>query len=218
MEDEKDIKTDWYVLQVMSGQENKVFEYLDFVCSADPSNVVLPPDGVKKRFHSVFCGLVHGIYELNIPFENVSDVKSGEKKKPGEKKKTKERKLYPGYVLIRMQLKDDNGKWLHENISFVKETKGVITFIGDKTPVSLTPTEADGMMRVRDEAAEGVVKPKVVFNIGEKVIVQKDGFPSIEGVIESIDDERDKLVVLAFMFGRHTPIEADFGQVKRPEE
>lgn len=213
MEEQKDIKTDWYVMQVMSGQENKVFEYLDFVCSADVANVVLPPDGVKKRYHSVFCGMVHGIYELNIPFENVNDPKAG-----GDKKKFKERKLFPGYVLIRMRLKDDDGKWLHENISFVKETKGVIGFIGDKTPVPLTPAEAEGMMKVRTEAAEGVVKPKVVYNVGETVIIQKGGFENYEGVIESIDKERGKLKLSVHMFGRSTPIEVDFGQVERPQK
>lgn len=214
MEEKTDIKTNWYVVQVMSGQENKVFNYLDFICSGDPANVVLPPDGVKKKFHSIFCGLVHGIYEINIPFEYVNEYKgSGTKSK-----KAKERKLYPGYVLIRMQLLDGNGKLIQQNLSFVKETKGVIGLIGDKMPVPLSPEEAEGMMKVRNEADEELVKPKVVYSIGETVTIIRGAFENSEGVIEGIDEERGKLKLSVKIFGRQTPVEVDFGQVERAQE
>ena len=218
MEENSDIKTNWYVMQVMSGQENKVFNYLDFYCSKDAANVILPPDGVKKRFHSVFAGLIYGIYELNIPFELVDDRKPIPGAKKGTAaKKPKERKLYPGYVLIRMQLQDQNGKLLQDNLRFIKDTKGVIGLIGDTMPVPLSAEEAAGMMKVRNEAAEEVVKPKVVYNVGESVIIRDGAFVDCEGVIESVDEERNKLHLSVSMFGRFTPVEVDFWQVERPQ-
>ena len=215
MEDAKDIKTRWYVVQVMSGKENMVFRNLDFICSADPANVVLPPDGVKKRLHSVFCGLVHGIYEISIPIENVNEFKNGDKKK-----KPTERKLYPGYVLFRMYVEGEDGseKMRPADLSFIKGTKGVISFIGGergKDPVPLSSEEADKMMKVRNEADEGVVKPKVIYNIGEKVKITKGGFMDMDGTIEAIDEERGRLTLSVFCFGRFNSVDVDFGQVER---
>ena len=217
MEEIKDIKTKWFVVQVMSGKENMVFRNLDFICSADAANVVLPPDGVKKRFHSVFRGLIHGIYEINIPFENVNEFKSGDKKK-----KPTERKLYPGYVLFRMYVEGEDGseRMRAEDLSFVKDTKGVISFIGGggKDPVPLSPEEAEGMMKVRNEADEGVVKPKVIYNVGETVKIIKGGFTDMDGTIESVDEEHGKLKLSVFCFGRYTSVDVDFGQVERTQE
>ena len=218
MEEVKDIKTKWYVVQVMSGKENIVFRTLDFICSADAANVVLPPDGVKKRYHSVFRGLVHGIYEINIPFENVNEFKNGDKKK-----KPTERKLYPGYVLFRMYVEGEDGseRMRPADLSFIKDTKGVISFIGGdrgKDPVPLSPEEAEGMMKVRNEADEGVVKPKVIYNVGETVKIINGGFKDMDGVIEAIDEERGRLTLSVFCFGRYNSVDIDFGQVERAQE
>jgi transcriptional antiterminator NusG len=218
MEEIEDIKTKWYVVQVMSGKENIVFRTLDFICSEDPANVVLPPDGVKKRFHSVFRGLVHGIYEINIPIEIVNEFKNGD-----NKKKATERKLYPGYVLFRMYVEGEDGseKMRPADLSFIKDTKGVISFIGGergKDPVPLSPEEADGMMKVRNEADEGVVKPKVIYNVGETVKIINGGFKDMDGVIEAIDEERGRLTLSVFCFGRYNYVDIDFGQVERAQE
>ncbi len=206
---ETDSGANWYVLQVMSGRENKVFDKLDFECSRDAGNVVLGPGEEKQKFHSVFRGLVYGIYELTIPYERIEERKNS-------KKVVREQKLYPGYVLIRMKLFDEEGKVLHENIRFVKDTPNVIGMIGGQMPVPLTDEEAFGMMKVHSEAEEGKSKPKVQYNVGETVIIREGAFENCEGQIESVDEERCSLKVSVSIFGRYIPVEVEYGQVERP--
>lgn len=206
---ESDNGANWYVVQVMSGRENKVFETLDFECSRDSANVVLGEDDKKQKWHSVFRGLVFGIYELTIPYERIEERKNS-------KKVVTDRKLYPGYVLIKMRVFDEYGKALHSNIRFVKDTNNVIGMIGGQMPVPLTDEEAAGMMRVHTEAEEGISKPKVQYNVGETVIIIGGAFDGCKAVIESIDEERSRLKVSVSMFGRHVPVEVEFEQVERP--
>lgn len=205
--DDSDSKSNWYVMQVMSGQENKVYESIQFTCSRDSANVV--PEESGRKYHCVFKGLVYGVYELNIPYERIEERKQG-------RKTVRERKLYPGYILLRMRLYDDNDRLIPENWTYIKDTKGVIGLIGGQAPVPLSPHEVAEMTRIQDETDETKAKPKVQYTVGESVIIKEGAFESCEGVIENVDQEHGKLRVSVSIFGRFTPVEVEFWQVERP--
>ncbi len=206
---EAESKARWYVLQVMSGKENKVYSYLDFICSGDAANVVEVDPEKQRKYRSQFYGLVYGIYEINIPYEIIEERKQG-------KKTVKERKLYPGYVLVRMELYDNDGRLIPDNWNFIRETKGVIGLVGGQIPVPLTDSEAAEMIRINDEAEDEKSRPRVQYNVGESVIINEGAFANCEGVIEAVDDERGRLKVSVSIFGRYTSVEAEFWQVERP--
>ncbi|MBQ6470792.1 MAG: hypothetical protein IJJ33_02305 [Victivallales bacterium] len=204
----------WYVMQVMSGQENKVFANIRFVCSTeDPDNVVPPGEGVARneKYHVVFKGLVKGIYEISIPYKLEE-----ERSKKDNKKIIRERKLYPGYVLLRTRIYDDNGTLIPENWSFIKDMKGVIGFIGGVTPVPLSEQEVAEMMRIEKDNEEEKVVPRITYNIGESVLIKTGSFENTEGVIESIDEKNNTLKLSVSIFGRSTTVVTSVEQVERP--
>ena len=212
-------KVSWYVLQVMSGQENKVFESLNFICASDPENIIEQDSEKQRKYRGIFKGLVYGIHEINIPYELIEERKQGAKKASKDKKSEKsfkERKLYPGYVLVRMEIYDAEGKLIPDNWNFIRGTKGVIGLLGGQIPVPLTDAEAAEMVRINDEAEEEKSRPRVLYNVGESVVIKEGAFADCEGVIEAVDDERGRLKVLVSIFGRYTSVEAEFWQVERP--
>ncbi|MBR6372175.1 MAG: hypothetical protein IKS20_03255 [Victivallales bacterium] len=205
----------WYVLQVMSGREKRVFNELSGQCSADLENVVAKDAENARNYCSQFKGLLYGIYELNIPYEKVEEHKQGKTGKKAEKVE-RERLLYPGYVLIRMQLFDENGKLIPDNWNFIRGTANVIGFLGTgEFPTPLTDEEAARMTH-EDEAEDEQMRPRVQYNVGEAVIIKEGAFEHCEGVIESVDDEHGRLKVSVSIFGRYTSVEAEFWQVERP--
>jgi transcription termination/antitermination protein NusG len=180
----------WYVVQAMSGHENKVRENLE--------------RGLKLEKNSL------PIYEILIPVEKISEVKQGEKI-------TSTRKFFPGYVLVRMDLYKEDGEIRNEVWYFVRETQGIIGFIGcgaDKRPLPLSDSEVESLMNQVKEKEE-VIAPKVLLDVGESVTVKEGAFENFEGVIEDIDTERGKLKVMVSIFGRSTPVELEFWQVEK---
>ncbi len=147
------------------------------------------------------------IFEVLLPTETVSEVKSG-------KKSTKVRKLYPGYVFIQMRLYDENGKVINKPWYFVKETTGVIGFVGGDHPAPLRQSEIDDI-KTRVEAASGKEVPKVVYTVGEEVKINDGPFLNLTGRIDEVDPERGKLKVSVSIFGRFTPVELEYWQVER---
>ena len=200
----------WYVMQVMSGHELKVFKKMVFDCSADAANVVGTPS--EDDYDVKFNGLFNGIYEINIPYELVQ----GKRDESGKRGKDVKKKLYPGYVLLKAALYDANNTLLIANLDYVKNVKSVIGLIGGMYPTPLTDDEAARMMHQQQENEEHKVKPVVQFNIGENVIIRDGSFGGCEGTIESIDYERQKLKLSVNIFGRYAPVEVDCGQVERP--
>ena len=183
----------WYVVQAMSGHENKVKENLE-------RNLKLEKNSLP-------------IYEILIPVEKVSEVRQGEKI-------TSSRKFFPGYVLIRMDMYDEENNIRDDIWYFVRETQGVIGFIGcgaDKRPLPLSDAEVESLLNQVKEK-EDTVAPKVQYEVGETVTVKEGAFESFEGVIEEIDAERGKLKVMVSIFGRSTPVELEFWQVEKSEE
>ncbi|MEY4940534.1 MAG: hypothetical protein RIQ93_2269 [Verrucomicrobiota bacterium] len=180
----------WFALHTLSGQENKVKIYID---------------KFKKAEELDDC-----IFEVLLPTEVVSEVKGG-------KKSTKVRKLYPGYVFIQARLFDEEGKLINKPWYFVKETTGVIGFVGGDRPAALRQSEIDEIYS-RIEAASGKEVPKVQYSVGEEVKITDGAFASLTGRIDEIDPDRGKLKVSVSIFGRFTPVELEYWQVQRLSE
>lgn len=180
----------WFALHTLSGQESKVKLYIDKFKKAEE--------------------LDEFIFDVLLPTEVVSEVKGG-------KKSTKVRKLYPGYVFIQAKLYGDDGKLINKPWYFVKETTGVIGFVGGDRPAALRQAEVDEIY-ARIEAASGKEVPKVQYSVGEEVKITDGAFASLTGRIDEIDPERGKLKVSVSIFGRFTPVELEYWQVQRLTE
>jgi transcription termination/antitermination protein NusG len=180
----------WFALHTLSGQENKVKQYIERFRKAEE--------------------LDDAIFEVLLPTEIVSEVKNG-------KKSTKVRKLYPGYVFIQMHLFDEEKKLINKPWYFVKEVAGVIGFVGGEHPAPLRQTEIDEI-RARIEAANGKEVPKVQYAVGEEVKINDGPFANLTGRIDEIDPDRGKLRVSVSIFGRFTPVELEYWQVSRSTE
>lgn len=180
----------WFALHTLSGQEGKVKTYIEKFKKAEE--------------------LEDYIFEVLLPTEVVSEVKGG-------KKSTKTRKLYPGYVFINMKLFDENKKLINKPWYFVKETTGVIGFVGGESPAPLRQQEVDEI-RARIEAASGKEVPKVAYEVGEEVKITDGAFANLTGRIDEIDPDRGKLKISVSIFGRFTPVELEYWQVQRLTE
>jgi transcription termination/antitermination protein NusG len=180
----------WFALHTLSGQEAKVKTYIEKFKKAEE--------------------LDDHIFEVLLPTELVSEVKGG-------KKTTKVRKLYPGYVFVHAKLFDENGKLINKPWYFVKETTGVIGFVGGDRPAPLRQSEIDEIY-ARIEAASGKEVPKVQYSVGEEVKITDGAFASLTGRIDEIDPDRGKLKVSVSIFGRFTPVELEYWQIQRLTE
>ena len=171
----------WYVLHVYSGFENKVAEAIK--------------DKAKKK------GLSDRVEDIMVPKEEVVEVKRGQKVNT-------ERKVFPGYVLAKVDMSDD--VW-----HMIKDTPKVTGFLGAANkPSPISEKEAS---RLLQQLQEGVERPKnlVSFEIGEEVKVSEGPFASFNGTVEEVDEERSKLKVSVSIFGRATPVELEYGQVEK---
>ncbi len=181
-------KDQWFVVQVLSGQEQKVHDNL-----------------VKRIKTEEMSDLV---YEVLLPTERVSEIKRG-------KRSETTRKFFPGYIIVNMHLLDEQNQLIDRTWYFIRETTGVIGFAGNKErPVPMRASEVESMLsQVRDR--EDTVQPKVSFEVGETVKVADGPFQNQSGVVEEIDPERGKLRVSVSIFGRATPVELEYWQVER---
>ena len=188
-------KGQWFVVHTLSGKENKVREKIE-------SQIRLADASIP-------------VYEVLIPTEKVAEIKNG-------KKTTVNRKIFPGYVYVRMDLYDENGALNEKAWYFVREVQGVISFIGGgDRPACLSPSEVEDLMRQTEEVAENgpaVAKIPSYISIGATVRITDGPFSNFEGVIEEIDAERGKLKLMVSIFGRSTPVEQEFWQVGPDED
>ena len=180
----------WFALHTLSGQENKVKNYIEKFKKAEE--------------------LEDLIFEVLLPTEVVSEVKGG-------KKSTKVRKLYPGYVFINMCLYDEEKKVNIKPFYFVKDAAGVIGFVGGDHPAPLRQAEIDEI-KARIEAASGKEIPKVTFDVGEEVKITDGAFVNLTGRVDEVDPARGKLKISVSIFGRFTPVELEYWQVSRVTE
>jgi transcriptional antiterminator NusG len=138
--------------------------------------------------------------KIIIPVENLVQVRKG-------KKVIEERRLYPGYIVIEMEEND-------ENMRLVNSISGVTHFLGSKSrPIPLEQREVDALLEQVEESKEKVVT-KIPFAKGERVTVTDGPFTDFIGTVEDVYPEREKVKVLVVIFGRTTPIELGFHQLK----
>lgn len=171
----------WYVIHTYSGYENKVAANL------------------RHRIESM--GMQDKIFDVFIPKESVTDLKSG------GRKVTQEKKVFPGYILVQMELGDDS--WY-----VVRNTPGVTGFVGSAAkPVPLSRAEVD---RIRKRTAVGA-RPKTLteFSAGMAVKVTAGPLADFDGVISEVNPDQGKVRVLVSIFGRETPVELGFDQVAK---
>jgi transcription termination/antitermination protein NusG len=173
----------WFVVHSYAGYENKVKANLE------------------NRIQSM--NMEDRIYEVVIPMEDVIEFKNG-------KKVVVQKKVFPGYLLVRLQLDDDS--WY-----VVRNTPGVTGFVGPGKPTPLSRREVEGILQVKAEGAEGTKKtrPRLEYEVGETVRVREGPFADFSGQIAEINEDQLKLKVLVNIFGRETPVELDFAQVAK---
>ena len=176
----------WYVLRAIGGKEKKVKEYIE----AEVRN----------------SGLSDFVFQILIPTEKVYSIRNG-------KKISKDKISFPGYVLVEAIL-------VGEVQHMLRNTPEVLDFLGNPgdeklVPVPLRPSEVKRLLGQVDTMAQSEEVNETPFLIGETVKVVEGPFASLNGVIESIDNERKKLSVIVKIFGRITPMELSFVQVEK---
>ena len=165
----------WYVIHTYSGYENKVAQNIEKV--------------VENH------NLQDFIYEVNVPTEKVVEVKDN-------KTREVERKIFPGYVLVKMIFTDDS--WY-----VVRNIRGVTGFVGSSTkPVPLTEAE------VKSLGVE-TVQIQVDYEVGDNVTVVAGPLEGFGGIVNEISTENNCVKVTVSMFGRETPVELELNQVKK---
>lgn len=152
---------------------------------------------LKQRIESL--GMGHKIFDVVIPTERKIKVTGG-------KRQTVEEKVYPGYILVDMIVDDES--WF-----VVRNTPRVTGFVGaGTTPVPLTPEEIESLFK---HMTTDTAKHTIDFSLGEPVVVVDGPFKDLEGRVGEIDEVKGKIKVLVSMFGRETPVELDFLQVRK---
>ena len=177
----------WYVVHTYAGYENKVKQNL------------------ASRVRSM--AVEDRIFEVVIPMEDVIEFKNG-------RKVVVQKKVFPGYLLVRMGLDDD--AWY-----VVRNTPGVTGFVGSGAkPTPLSRKEVEDILGTGEKEEGGVqpekkVRPRLEYEVGEQVRVVTGPFADFNGLISEIDVDRSKLKVLVNIFGRETPVELEFGDVAK---
>ena len=152
---------------------------------------------LKQRIESL--GMENKIFEVIVPTEKKIRVKGG-------KRIVEEEKIYPGYILVRMIVDDDS--WF-----VVRNTPRVTGFVGSgNTPVPMEESEVTTLMkRMKAEAP----KHRIDLVKDDPVVIADGPFKDLEGKVSDIDEDRRKVKVMVSMFGRETPVELDFLQVRK---
>ena len=170
----------WYVVQVVSGQEKRVKKGIE-----------------EKREASGMAELVDSVL---VPIENVAEVKRGEQR-------ISEKKLWPGYILVKMNLTDDS--WM-----FVRNTNGVLGFLGGEKPTPLAQGEVDAILLDLEEKKKGVVQ-KHNIGSGDKVKITDGVFINFIGTVQEVFQDKGRVSVLVSIFGRETRVDdLEFWQVE----
>jgi len=175
----------WYVIHTYSGYENKVKAVME------------------ERIKSLGKEDLFG--DILVPTENVVELVKGERK-------TSTRKFFPGYILVNMELNE-------ETFRIVRETPKVTSFIGGgKWPEHKpTPIPDEEVNEIRQQISEGTLrpKPKVTFEKGDSIRIIDGPFVNFNGIVEEVKPDKGRLKVLVSIFGRETPLELEFLQVKK---
>lgn len=171
----------WYVIQVVSGQEKRVKKALE--------------ENRESKSMSEF------VEEVLVPTENVAEVKQGQQH-------ISEKKLWPGYILVKMNLTDDS--WM-----YVKDTNGVLEFLGGEKPTPLTQHEVDEILKELEEKKKGIVQKHNIAP-GDKVKITDGVFVNFIGAVIEVFHDKGRLSVMVSIFGRDTRVDdLEFWQVEQ---
>lgn len=170
----------WYVIQTIPTHEKKVKKNLE---------------EMRER-----KGMSEVIDQVLVPTENVSEVKKGEQK-------VVEKRLWPGYLLVRMELTDDS--W-----DYVKRTSGVLDFLGGANPTPLSEVEVDAILKDLEDKKETVTQ-KHKFAVGDRVKIVEGVFVNFIGTVTEVFFDKGRLSALVSIFGRDTRVDdLEFHQVE----
>lgn len=174
----------WYVVQVMSTHEKRVKKALD-----------------EQR---ELKGMTDLIETVLLPIENVSEVKKGQQK-------VVEKRLWPGYLLVKMDLTDES--WM-----YVKTTPGVIEFLGGEKPTALNDHEVNEILRDLEDKKQKVTQ-RHKFEIGDRVKITDGVFVNFIGTVIEVFHDKGRLSVMVSIFGRETRVDdLEFMQVEEISE
>jgi transcription termination/antitermination protein NusG len=176
---ESEMEGKWYVLHTYSGYENKVKKT------------------IESRVEAFDMG--DRVFEVVVPTQDEVEIKDGQRK-------TVQRKVFPGYVLVRMTMDEDT--WYQ-----LRNTPGVTGFVSqDNKPV---PLSGDVATNVLQEMEAEAPKVTVSFALGDTVRIIDGPFADFRGEVDEVNNEKGKIKVLVSFFGRETPVELDFLQAER---
>ncbi len=171
----------WYILKVQSNREDSI------------------RDALQRRV--AMEGLDAYFGEIIVPVEMVSEFKNG-------KKRVVKRKLYPGYLVVNMEINDDT--WF-----LVRETPGIGDFTGGVgRPAPMLDSEIKKILDKKEEKSDESPKLKIAFNKGDRVKINEGTFENFEGEVDSIDEANGRVTVMINIFGRSTPVELEYWQIE----
>lgn len=173
---------DWYILKVQVNREEPIKEHL------------------KRRIQ--LTGLERYFDEILVPTEKVTTVKNG-------KKRVTKRKLYPGYIMVNMEINDDT--WF-----LVRETSGIGDFTGAAgKPTPMLPHEVQRILQSEKADTEEAPTLKIPYSVGDMVKITDGTFKEIEGEVATIDSVTGRVTVIITIFARSTPVELEYWQVEK---
>ena len=174
----------FYAIQTTAGHENKVRSLIQRKIEADPR----PAEDRQIR-------------QALVPTQEVVEIKNG-------KKVNVERKIFPGYVLVEMQMSQET---LHQ----INGIQGVIKFVGhERLPQPLRPDEVNRLLGIADEVEESAPKEEIPFLVGQAVAITEGPFTDFNGTVEEVMADKGKVRVSVSLFGRPTSVELDYLQLK----
>lgn len=173
----------WYAIQTTAGHENKVRSLIERRINADPR-----PEEERQ------------IRQALVPTQQVVEIKNG-------KKVNVERKVFPGYVLVEMELNQDT-------MHIINSLQGVIKFVGEGwTPQALRQEEVNRLLGVEDETEAEEPKAEIPFMVGQVVEIMEGPFSEFSGTVEEVLTDKGKVRVSVSLFGRPTTVELDYLQL-----
>ncbi|MDR3232716.1 MAG: transcription termination/antitermination protein NusG [Planctomycetaceae bacterium] len=180
-EEQKKGKKDWYILKVQVNREDTIKKSLE------------------RRI--AVSGLEDCFGDILVPTEKVTEIR-------GDKKRIVKRKLYPGYIMVFMEINDET--WF-----LVRETSGVGDFTGTQgRPTAMLSHEVQRILKSEQESPQKAPELKVGYRVGQIVKVKDGPFETLEGTVGNIDASSGRVTVIISIFGRSTPVELEYWQVE----
>jgi transcription termination/antitermination protein NusG len=180
-EEDRPINKQWYILKVQTNREDSI------------------RDALQRRV--AMAGLDKYFGDIIVPIEMVSEFKGG-------KKRVSKRKLYPGYIVVNMEINDDT--WY-----LVRETSGIGDFTGALgRPTPMAPQDVAKIIQKTEEKTDESPRVDIRFKPHDRVRIKEGTFENFEGDVEAIDQANGRVTVLINIFGRSTPVDLEYWQIE----